>query len=308
MSRPCVFVVPDPRASISGGNIYNLGLIEALRCAGVDVRVVDRRAARTDGHCFVDSLYLDDLSRFAPCHLLAHYLPALVEGCESLSPAERAALLAADGFVVPSAYMAGALARLAPAPRPAIVVAPGVEIGAPDVARKARAVLVANLVPGKGVLPFLQALAPRRFPLAVIGRTDVDPAYAAACRAAGPDVAFLGALAHDETIREIAASDFVVSASRMESFGLALAEARALGVPIVARDGGNAAAHIDEAAGGRLVDSDHALADECVRLASDRAAIERRRRAAAARCPPPRAWADAAHDFVAAFTASSRGG
>jgi glycosyltransferase involved in cell wall biosynthesis len=304
VTRPYLFVIPDAEASMSGGNIYNLGLTSALRSAGVDVKVVDRRGERGDGLCFVDSLYIDDVPRFAPCHLLAHYLPALVEGRDVLSASERAALIAVDGFVAPSAFMADALARLAPEPRPLVVVAPGIEIDHAERARTSRAVLVANLVPGKCVLPFLRALAPARVALAVVGSLERDPAYAAACRAADSTVAFLGELSHAETLSQIAASDFLVSSSRMESFGLALAEARALGVPIVARAGGNARAHVDEAAGGCRCDTDEALAAECVRLARDRVELDRRRRAALAHRPPTRTWADAARDFRAAFSDS----
>lgn len=301
-----VLVVPDPRAAATGGNVYNLGLANALRDEGIDVRIVDRAASRGEGAHVVDSLYLEDVPRLAPCLLLAHYLPSLVDG-GAPSPIERAALRAASGSVVPSAFMARELVRLEP--RPAFVVAPGIEIGDVDEARAHRAALVANLVPGKGVLPFLRAIASRPIALDVIGSLEDDPEYASACRAAaGPGVAFLGARSHDATLRAIAAADFLVSSSRMESFGLVLAEARALGVPIVARPGGNAAAHVDANAGCALAESDDALAEECLRLAADRAELDRRRAAARARRPPARTWADAARDFVAALTGSSREG
>lgn len=309
MRRSCLFVVPDPKARISGGNLYNLGLITALREAGVDARVVARAAQREESSgaspradlCLVDSLYLADVPRFAPCWLLAHYLPALVEGRAELSDTERAALLAAEGVVVPSPFMAAALSRLAPEARPVVVVAPGIELAHPEVERAHRAVVVANLVPGKGVLELLQSLGSRRISLVVVGALDHDPAYAAACRAAAPWVEFLGERTHAETLATVASSDLLISSSRMESFGLALAEARALGVPIVALDRGNAGAHVDGAAGGRLVRTDDELADECIRLAQDRVELERRRDAARAHRPAPRTWADAASDFASAF-------
>jgi glycosyltransferase involved in cell wall biosynthesis len=115
-----------------------------------------------------------------------------------------------------------------------------------------------------------------------------------------PSVRLLGPLPHADTLARVAASDVLLSASRMESFGLALAEARALGVPIVARDAGNAAAHVDARAGGVLVADDAELARECVRLAHDPAELARRRAAARALRPPSRSWADAACDFLAA--------
>lgn len=302
MTPPLRFIAPDRLASISGGNVYNRGLLSALEEAGADVAIVARDARRPEGLCFVDSLYLDVVPRFAPCHLLAHYLPCLVAGTGP-SPVERVALASVAGFVAPSAFMADALERLAPAPRPAVVVEPGVDVAHVSVPPTSRAVLVANLVPGKGVLAFLRALGGRPLPLVVVGRTDVDPEYAWQCRAAAPGVDFVGACPHAAAIALVAASDFLVSSSRVESFGFALAEARALGVPIVARAGGNVAAHVAVEAGGRLFETDEELADECVRLGRDRAEVARRRRMAYDARPPARTWADAARSFLQAFRA-----
>lgn len=300
------FVVPPPEETISGGNVYNRALLDALRAAGVDARIASPHAPRAEGAggsasdtYLVDSLYLDAVPRLRPCHLLAHYLPCLVDGSERPSFEERAALEAATGFVVPSRFMADALARLAPSPRPSLVVAPGIDVAHEPAPRVARALMVANLVPGKGVAPFLRALRGRHLALTIVGRLDADPDYAAECRAAAPSVELAGARPHRETLAMIAASDLLVSSSRMEAFGLALAEARALGVPIVARAGGNVAALVDEAAGGRVLADEEALADECVRLGRDPLELERRRAAASALRPPARTWADAARDLVA---------
>jgi glycosyltransferase involved in cell wall biosynthesis len=345
MKRP-VFVVPDMEATISGGNLYNLGLTAALRAAGVPLVVLDDAAALAGlaagarGPHFVDSLYLPAMPRLraarglradAPLVLIAHYLPSLVERGVvehpgQLSEVERAALAAADGFVVPSEYMARALARVGAQPRKIAVVAPGLDPAAraakaamsaaatAPAARTsdgvARALLVANLVAGKGVLPFLEAIAPHLdggapLQVSVVGSAAMEPAYAAACRAvaaAHPQSALVGPLAHAETLARLAASDLFVSPSRMESFGLALAEARALGVPILARAGGNSAAHVDPAAGGRLFGNDAALAAECARLARDPVELGARRAAAQAARSRSRSWADAARDLVTAAT------
>jgi glycosyltransferase involved in cell wall biosynthesis len=247
--------------------------------------------------------------------LLAHWLPSLVTSggappAGALSPAEAAALAEADAIVAPSAFMAKTAAELG-AEGPASVVEPGLELAPVPVRTESdvlRAIVVANVVPGKGVLGLVEALAPGMragapMVLTIVGSLAHDPAYAASCRARAEGVAamrFVGERPHAETLAMIAASDLLVSASRMESYGMALAEARALGVPIVARAGGNAASHVDERAGGRLVADDAALAAECLLLARDRA--ERARRAAAARQGRPavaRSWDAAADDFIA---------
>jgi glycosyltransferase involved in cell wall biosynthesis len=327
MSRRHVFVVPELTAMISGGNLYNLGLSSALRAAGAAVLVVDRDGAAAaiadDDHVWIDSLFLDALpalaGRGARVGLLAHYLPSLVARgavpeAAALGDGERAAIAAAAAFLAPSAYMGRALVALGAAARRVLVVAPGLEIApapADATGDVVAATIVANLVPGKGVLPFLDALArqlddgaPLR--LTIIGSDAFDGAYARACRAcvaATPalvaTVRFAGARAHAETLAAIAQSDLLLSPSRMESFGLALAEARAAGTPILARDGGNAAAHVDERAGGQLFFDDETLAAACARLLRDRAELARRRAAAAAGRPPLRRWRDAAAELLA---------
>jgi glycosyltransferase involved in cell wall biosynthesis len=329
-----LFVVPPMEAMLSGGNVYNLGLTTALRRAGADVRVVDLAGAEAalsagaSARVWIDSLYLEALPRLAEArpagaslYLIAHYLPSLVARgaippAAELSLAERAALALADGFLAPSPYMARALAQLGAAPRPILVVPPGSPVdGAPVATAAARDVMqtivVANVVPGKGVLPLVDALAPwlqsgTPLQLTVVGSLAFDAAYATRCRqriaedpALAAAVRFAGPLAHAATLAAIAASDLLVSPSRMESFGLALAEARALGVPIVARDGGNAAAHVDEAAGGRLFASDEALAAECAHLARDRVERLTRARAAQAARPRRRSWDEAARELCA---------
>lgn len=310
MTRPCVFVAPDPTGPISGGNLYNLHLVAALRRRGVAVAVVDRAragsaadpgASAADGFRIIDSLYLADVPRLAPAWLLLHYLPSLVEGRDSLSPPERAAIRSAKGIVVPSPFMADAVARMAPDAPPIAVVAPGLDVALRPITPTSRAILVANVVPGKGIQEFLRALGPRRLPLSILGALDRDPPYADACRraAARLDVDLLGPRPHAEALALVAASAFLVSPSRMESFGLALAEARALGTPILALDRGNARAHVDDASGGALFATDEALADACVALAADEEERVRRRRAALAHRPAPRSWDDAAADFAA---------
>src|SRR5207302_6154915 len=121
----------------------------------------------------VDSLYLEALPRLRRpgrhTSLVTHYLPSLVTAGAipspaALAPAERAALAAADGFVVPSAFMAEALVQLGVAAPRIAVVAPGIEVpratAPPGERAQLHAILVANLVPGKRVLPFVEALVP----------------------------------------------------------------------------------------------------------------------------------------------------
>jgi phosphatidylglycerophosphate synthase len=113
-------------------------------------------------------------------------------------------------------------------------------------------------------------------------------------------VDFTGSLSHDDVIAEMNRSDVLVSASTMESYGMALAEARGLGIPIVALRGGNIDSLVDAAAGGALFDGIDALVSDLIWLADDRVELGRRRERARAR-RRVRTWDEAALDFTRAF-------
>jgi glycosyltransferase involved in cell wall biosynthesis len=307
-------------------------LLRELRALGVPARRASLAeahavAARGRDDLWVDSLYLEavpDLARHAPgrVHLCLHYLPSLVEYGAAWTPAvlgrvEHAALREARSILVPSAWLGRVLEQTGALSGRFFVVEPGVELRVtlspppPPVASQGplRVVMTANVVPGKGVLPFLLALdreiGESPFTLTIVGGLDAAPAYAASCRDAAlarPSLAravrFAGSLSPSATQETLAGADVLLSASRMESYGMALAEARALGVPIVARKGGNAAAHVSARAGGAAFDDDDALAREIVFLAARRDEVDARRRRAW-EFRRVRAWGDAARDFVA---------
>jgi glycosyltransferase involved in cell wall biosynthesis len=257
-----------------------------------------------------------------PVGLIVHYLPSFVRlgraaSLSELSEAERQALLAADAFVVTSGFMRGALEALAAPKKPILVVEPCIIAEAALVTPEARAelavVVVGNVTSGKGLEPWLRALEgvlveSDGLRVSVVGSLQLEPEYAARCQRLVREsallksrVVFLGSLSQPETLALLARSQLLVSASRMESYGIALAEARAVGVPILALAAGNAAAHVASAAGGELASSDEQLALACVRLARDRALHRQRLGKARTQAGVSRAgsWLDAARSFMA---------
>ncbi|HEY6877083.1 MAG TPA: glycosyltransferase [Polyangiales bacterium] len=308
-----LFVVPGPEAPISGGNRYNDALIGALRASRVEAAALNRDVlARVPGPLWVDSLYLTSLTEIRalagarPLGLLAHSLPSQLaraagEPEPALEERERAWLAMVERAVAPSDTMRGWLIERAPSLK-VRVVEPGV-IGAPDARREGplRALMIANLLPNKGVLPFLEALAARLrpsdvFTLRIIGRADLASTYAARCRAlAEPRIVFAGGLPFETLLRELARSHVLVSASRSESYGMALADARACGCVVLARDGGHAAALAD------VVDDDDALADALLSLVRDERALAHRLAHAQRTRLPPRGWEEVAHEFLRAW-------
>ena len=320
------FVAPELDGPVSGGTLYNARLIAALQRAGV---ACERRALGASGAngpdadvLWIDSLYLAALpavrasARGARIHLILHYLPSLVRSSLGHAPValdavELQAVREADAVLVTSRFMAELLAPHVAGDRALLCVEPGAEVAkAPSAAPQAmRCAMLCSVVENKGVLPLLRALAPQLahgdgFTLEIAGELAREPGYASACSAqisgdAGLSrcVRLLGPLPHDEALELLRGAQLLISASRMESYGMALAEARAAGIPILACAGGHVAAHVDPVAGGELVDDTSELANRLVALIRDRGVLaERRRKAqAAARA---RSWDQAAAELL----------
>jgi glycosyltransferase involved in cell wall biosynthesis len=325
------FVVPALEGPVTGGTLYNRELGAALAGAGCPIAVCElggaelRRLLGEAQRVWVDSLYLDalpELKRAASCPvgLIVHYLPTLVALGRAVRPSElsateQRALSAADAFLVTSDFMREALEPLVATPQSIFVVAPGCRArlapALPRSLRGLRALLVGNVVPGKGIEPLLRGFAESlrsgdQLRLSIIGGLDADRGYAERCQrlvcespALAERVTWHGALSPEQTLSELADAELLISASVMESYGMALAEARVTGVPILARSGGNVAWHVDERAGGELVASTAELVAACLALArapaQARARIDNARRHALT----ARTWPEAAREFIA---------
>lgn len=206
-----------PLAPLTGGNLYDRMLAEALRSRGHEVTVREfageERGARADDRA---ELILQDelLHREFRRHNLAWKgrrppVVALVHHLQSSEPErgeparrrlrgeERAYLRSVDGILSPSRASADTARRLAGRNLPAAVVPPGRDrlAGAvlpalpdPDEIRARargplRAAFVGNLIPRKRLLELLEGLAAvPEWTLAVAGREDMDLEYAARVR------------------------------------------------------------------------------------------------------------------------------
>jgi hypothetical protein len=325
-----LLVAPPLDGPTTGGTLYNLQLMAAVDPARLALEHVGAEAARARAAetrpdaVWVDSLYLElvpQLRAALPARtalgVLLHYLPTLLQDPDpqalaELSPREQRALTAADMVVTPSATLRALVSRLRPA-LPVASIEPGVAHATIAAAREHTCVMVCNVTENKGVLPLLRALAehagPRdAFALRIAGRLDLEPAYAASCRALVAEqawlsshVRFLSGLAPAEVPTELARAGVFASASRMESYGMALAEARASGAPIVARAGGHVAHHVRAEHGGELVADEAALAEALLRLLRAPDELARRQRLAAAN-RLRRDWREAARELEG-FTA-----
>ena len=320
-----VFIVPALDGPVTGGTLFNRMLLSSLKESGIACGVLSAAEAiaqaTSSDVCWVDSLFLDQLprlrrlSRAARVGLLAHYLPSLVEhgervGRGDLTRPEVEALHWAEMIMVPSVFMRGIVEGLLDETRPVLDLEPGRLAAAPATLPDppVRAVLVANLSPGKGVLPFLRHLAAQTrqddFVLDIIGAHDFDVAYTHECRLAASDprlggrVKMLGARSPEETVAHIARANLFVSASTMESYGMAVAEARTLGLPILACPGGNVERLVATDGGDRIVADAAALALAFVELCRNPVEHRERMARAARRSLPARPWGSVADELV----------
>ncbi len=329
------FLVPDLNGPSTGGTLYNRELVAALGRLGVAAEPVMReqvaalKLAVPGDRCWVDSLFLAEFPSWCAAYpqlrfgLILHYLPSLLEHpealrVEDLSAVEKAALGCVEVCVVTSLFMKQVLFGLG-FERSIRIVEPGLEpvrMANPVLPQVPSSLMIANLLPGKGILEYLDSLgrqveAEDRFQLAVIGSHELDPVYAAHCRTAAEQpklkrrVSFLGALPPEQIAPALQAHHFFVSASRMESYGMALAEARTVGVPILAQAGGNVGQFIDLNSGGELVADAVQLASASLALFRDPAALAARRALARANALAPRSWNDVGRDFSGADSNSS---
>ncbi len=138
------------------------------------------------------------------------------------------------------------------------------------------------MIPRKGILTLIRAFAAiqRSRPaatLAIVGEMTADPAYAAQCQALvaewglGERVRFLGPLSTADVAAQYAGCDIMLLASEQETAPVSIAEAMAVGRPVVATDVGGCASMVSDGTSGRIVpprDPD-ALAQATLALLSD---------------------------------------
>jgi len=274
------FVLPNDKQAPSGGNIYNARLIKALRQIGQPVTELSYTeyqsalSSNEPGIYGVDSLFVEKLKslstlkgrsqhNFFILHHLESLHPSAGNVAEELFREEKKVLERFDSILVSSGFASDYL-RQQGMTMPIMTVEPALDriIWHPPLPTPAplRAIMVANLVERKGVYDFLKNLleqgSPRdAFELTIVGRTDIEPLYAKSCQHLVQGsflrhhVTFKGPLTHQQTLAEYGKHHLLVSAAAMETFGMAIQEARAAGLPVLVREGGYSAQHIQEGSG-----------------------------------------------------------
>lgn len=282
-----VFVLPETSGELSGGNLYNARLLSALQASHgwSSLSVKEWQAVPGQaGVYLIDSLNLSEFEGLVAKRvseqlfvLLVHHLPSLEPGLSADDPQlaiEARTLRAFDAFVATSPFTHDYLRSLGLS-QPILTLEP--VITAPPSSARAwkepvRALMSCNLIPRKGVLEFLATLASESrlsdaYELDIVGRHDLDPEYSRRCleclassEVLGSRVRIPGASPYDEMPSWYARANLLLSASRMETFGISLQEARHAGLPILAVEGGNSGNHLKAGITGELFADPGALA------------------------------------------------
>jgi glycosyltransferase involved in cell wall biosynthesis len=302
---------PDQR---TGGYLYNARLVDALRAAGREVRVlvvqgswplgpiVDVPALPADGLLVADGLLWPALRPLVPVAALRRVVVVVhsvlsAEGGSELIELERRALAGVGGVVATGGPTQRDLAAMG---IPSLRIEPGTDPAPRATGRgEGRLLALGTVTPRKGLLRLLEALETVHAPwtLDIVGSATRDPAYAARVRgralALGDRVRLHGELGAAGVAAALAQSDLLVHAAHYEAYGMALAEALARGVPVLCTPAGA----VED--GGAVVVPPEDLASALQRLLSDPVALRAAAEAALrrGRCLPT--WSDVARRFLA---------
>jgi glycosyltransferase involved in cell wall biosynthesis len=321
--RRATFILPGGLQRSSGGNVYDRVMVEALRSRGWRVGVSETSPVRADGPEQADGVVIQDSLAIpagppaGPDRLVAllHQLPSEAEERPSWREAERSVLRSASLVVAVSRHLAERASRETEAP--VVVVSPGWD-RAYAVARsdEGTVLCVANAGRRKGVADAIAAfeqarLGRARFVLAGDPRRDALEAerVEAFAAALGPDLIVDGVLEPAALAHRYATARVFLSASRYEGWPIAVAEAMASGLPIVAFDVAGVRELVRSGEDGILceVGDIEGLARAVGRLWSDPVLSGRMGNTARLRARGWPTWADAGRRFVDVLESYARG-
>ena len=268
------FVVPagiDDPALVSGGNVYDRRLIEGLSRAAWDVRACEVEVGSAEevravlaavpdgGLVLIDGLVagrvhgeLESSASRLRLVVLAHMVSASFPAADPRAIEDECrALRAARHVIVTSPWTQSELvSRGVVPPERIIVAAPGADAAPPaEGTREGGALLCVGVVSThKGQDILIEALgalhAPPTWRCTIVGSTTADPALVERLEARAADlgvadrITMTGALADDDLDAAYRAADLLVAPSRAESYGMAIADALARGIPVVASNVG----------------------------------------------------------------------
>ncbi|WP_286344706.1 glycosyltransferase family 4 protein [Frondihabitans sucicola] len=268
------FVDDDER--VSGGNVYDRRLRDGLRGLGLEVVLLPLPVSGAtelpgalsllpdDALVLVDGLLavavaaaeaLTAESSRLRLVLLAHMVASrLIEGDEGGQSAvarERAVLAAAWRIIATSRWTRSELITLGADPERVVVAPPGTDSADASTGSEsgaARLLCVGAIAPHKGQDVVVEALAELAsvpgWTCEFVGSLTAEPAFAArleaevTARGMADRISFTGVAVGATLDAAFAEADLVIAASRVESYGMAVAEALARAIPVLTTDAG----------------------------------------------------------------------
>jgi len=307
------FVVPegvDDPQRVSGGNVYDRRVLDGLLAGGwrvMTIEVADAAAVEAalaevpdGGTVLVDGLVaawapeaIATVSATARVVVLAHMVLAAFPDADPVAvERERRALRAAALVIATSRWTAAELVERGVVDEQRVSVAvPGATDGPPALGPADHLLCVGAIAPHKGQDLLLDALGRLReldWSCTLAGSSAADPRFAERIAETadgfGSRVRMTGVLADAELDAAYRRAGLLVAPSRTESFGMAIADARARGLPVIATAVGGIPESV--AGGGAVLvtaDEPAALASALEQWMTD-AALRRRLRSEAAEC------------------------
>ena len=277
-SRQSVAAVDELLAGLADGELV---MIDGL-AFGAMPDLAERHGSRVRLAALVHHPlgYEAGLSPELAAALIASERAALAHACRVLVTSTSTKATLVEDFAVPAERIAAALPGTDPAPRAAGSGSPGPAMLA-----------VGQALPRKDFPALIDALAPwcdYPWTLTIAGSIDRDPTEAARLQDAigrhglVDRVTLVGEIDADALAELLHRTDLFVSSSRYEGFGMAIAEAVARGLPVVAVAGGAVAEWLDQR-GAILVPADRpqALSAALGKVIGDPDELERLRGGAA---------------------------
>jgi glycosyltransferase involved in cell wall biosynthesis len=334
-AQPIELLHPRDLAFPSGGSVYNASLIEAARLRGLSWSSRTLHASEieaclrgsTTSFRLCDSLFLDALAAVHPLNtgkwgLLLHYLPSTnptLDRAERmrLGRVEARAIEASSGVIVTGRAHKAWIEQSHPH-IPVFLCEPGVGESFLNPPKKRAGndkdvlelLTVANLLPGKGMLELLAALA-RVAQVAwrwhVIGDRARDRVYTRRFDTTAQELGLAARIVQHGARGQTAIAelmdemDLFVFASCYEAYGMALAEAAARCLPAVTTDVGAAAMLYEHGRTGLIAPPDDArsFSAHLETLMTD-ATLRQRFRDNLSLCTP-RTWQDTLDDVITAI-------
>lgn len=323
-TSPWIWVVPESRTFVSGGNRYNESLMAALKSSGMEmfrsVPSPDFSGGLQNAVVLLDSLWMGALSGCLPDEGKLMILLAHMVSREQISwLAEAHPTL--DGVVVPSSTSRDEWEACGWAPSSILVLEPGREsvpvLEPVPVRGPLRFLAVGNLVPEKGWLNTMAILQNRgvgadKVLIDIVGDDRIHPEYAGRVCQMSADWShgcfrYLGPELPEIWWSRMGQYDAFFTCSPYESYGMAVGEALQGGLPVIGLEGGHLSRLVEKPRQGVLFRDAETLAEFL--LQTDPMAFRARFRrpvAEAFRLSPPH-WEHQARRLIAFVEARASG-